>query len=305
MAPYHHRQLFLLTIPTLAALLSYLWYKKKRIGIKSDTGDRIQIEKDIDTVDNRQPNTSTPVTIFRKTDQRKEKSPAAERSFSRSLSGVDSAPIDIILPREHRAKIAPVISDEDLDFEIEKVKSMKNTMESYNKFKSNATTNDSSTHNTNNDTTPKKTPAKEKCTPTKPSISSPKKANLNTPNLPKKNTNKKTNKNNVNHHQQKQPNKQNASSSDISKNVDTEPETKKLYELKIEDPKETKVELTCEEKVQNDCDKNGLVEKENEQLQRQSSERDSANHSPSDVMLASPSLSSISDNHSEVIIIIL
>nr|CAH7750231.1 unnamed protein product [Callosobruchus chinensis] len=38
---------------------------------------------------------------------------------------------------------------------------------------------------------------------------------------------------------------------------------------------------------------------EKEDLQRQSSERDSANHSPSDVMMASPSLSSISDNHSE------
>lgn len=35
-------------------------------------------------------------------------------------------------------------------------------------------------------------------------------------------------------------------------------------------------------------------------LHRKNSGRDSANHSPSDVMLASPSLSSMSDNHSEV-----
>lgn len=45
---------------------------------------------------------------------------------------------------------------------------------------------------------------------------------------------------------------------------------------------------------------NGYKKNEHEDLHRQSSERDSANHSPADVMLASPSLSSISDNHSEV-----
>ncbi|KAI4460876.1 tudor domain containing protein [Holotrichia oblita] len=46
---------------------------------------------------------------------------------------------------------------------------------------------------------------------------------------------------------------------------------------------------------------NSVEEKnvENEEMQRQNVERDSANHSPADVMLASPSLSSISDNHSE------
>lgn len=46
--------------------------------------------------------------------------------------------------------------------------------------------------------------------------------------------------------------------------------------------------------------RNSTGKKEHDELQRQSSERDSANHSPADVMLASPSLSSISDNHSEV-----
>lgn len=300
MAPYHHRQLFLLTIPTLAALLSYLWYKKKRIGIKSDIGDKNHIEiKEEDTVDNKLSySTSTPVKILTEDHNKKEKSPSIDRSFSRSLSGVDSAPIDIILPREHRAKITPIISDEDLDLEIEKIKSMKNTMEPYNKFKA-TTANSSSCNSTmNNDTTPKKSSIKDKCTPTKSVESSPKKTNLNASNVTKKNSNKKINKNVS--HQQKHQIKQRTDECDVTKNTNLDKtidkSENKLCELKIEDPKEKK-NLNDQEKVH----QNELVDKQTEQLQRQSSERDSANHSPSDVMLASPSLSSISDNHSEVI----
>lgn len=53
-------------------------------------------------------------------------SPSASKQFNRSLSGMETAPIDIIYPKELKASKSSslVISDEDLDLEIEKVKSV-------------------------------------------------------------------------------------------------------------------------------------------------------------------------------------
>lgn len=281
MAPYHPRQLFLLTIPTLAALLSYFWYKKKRIGIESDLCDKNNSQEE--RIDFNQERSSTPIKITAEETKIAE-SPVSEKSFSRSLSGVDSAPIDIILPKDHRAKIAPVISDEDLDLEIEKIKLMKNSMEPYNKFKSTTPTKPVTEKM-------KSPPIKEMTTP------SPKKSNtVNAVSTSKKNnTNKKNNKNGFQHQPVKQTETETKNKDNIEKEVTAS--QSKLCDLKIGNGKEKS--KNKKKQVKEKENKKESVEKEND-IQRQSSERDSANHSPSDVMLASPSLSSISDNHSEV-----
>lgn len=273
MAPSQPRQLLVLSIVPIIALLSYFWYKKKKIGIGSDAGDTNK-EKSIIREECSSKETTTPVKILQETSE----SPISEKSFSRSLSGVDSAPIDIILPKEHRAKVAPLISDEDLDLEIEKIKSMKNSMEPY-KFKVSTTTTES----------PKKSPLKEKTIkPTTPK----KQNNIANTTSSKKNSDKKNNMNGSIQEKDKSVDVKDASNKG-SQNDGCVVE-KKLCELKLEN---TKCHTKKSKKNQHHINKGSEQETE---LQRQSSERDSANHSPADVMLASPSLSSISDNHSEV-----
>ncbi|RZC35495.1 KH domain-containing protein C56G2.1 [Asbolus verrucosus] len=202
MAPTHSRQLLIWTIPTIAVIFSYFWYRRKRIGPKTDPGDTSSTDTASETA--AKPTASAPST---------------NRTFSRSLSGVDSAPIDIIIPPKLKAaKSNPVvISDEDLDLEIEKIKSMRYGG-SIDLRKSN-----SSSESTKKEASVKKSPImaqkvpEEKC-----GVSLPKES------------------------------------------------------VKVEEKSPVSIDI-----------------------QRQNSDRDSANHSPADVMLASPSLSSISDNHSE------
>lgn len=254
MAPSHSRQLLVWTLPTIAVLLSYLWYKKKRIGARSDPGDttiqrkvlvsckplkeELLEKKDAATVINTPQATPT-------------------RTFSRSLSGVESTPIDIIIPPELRAsKSAPiVISDEDLDFEIEKIKSMRNG----NLFglKKEVSPKALETSPKTQELPKLRTPSPVKETPVK----------INT----KGKKNKK------------------------------EKESAKVVQKDMAVVEEKLTSLKIDEKQQNEHKSvsNGTTKPEID-LRRQSSERDSANHSPSDVMMASPSLSSISDNHSEV-----
>lgn len=286
MAPFHPRQLFLLSIPTLAALLGYFWYKKRRIGIGSDPGDKSNVG--IDEISNPGSSRSTPVKIT--DDPKKHDSPGSDKSFSRSLSGVDSAPIDIILPKEHRAKVAPVISDEDLDLEIEKIKSMKNSSAEPFKLKPSAsvTTTDS---------------MKEKMPTPSPKNS----LNLiSSPSKPLGDSNMNKNKNNNNKDMEMEMEEVSVEKRVIATET-------KLCELKIESnnnlsngnvkekgkKKKKQQQQQQQEKVEEKQSKSIVVLEQEHEL-RQSSERDSANHSPSDVMLASPSLSSISDNHSEV-----
>lgn len=246
MAPSHSRQLLVWTFPTIAILLSYLWFKRKRIGVRSDPGGT--------NVDNKQQEqqeeTTNSVQIPKVTT-------TPEKKFSRSLSGVETAPIDIIIPRELRSvKSNPVvISDEDLDFEIEKIKSMKN--EKFNRSKT-----------LNNSNTGEKATVKEK---------SP---------LP---VNKVEGFNKV---------VETKKSEQVEKKVEEMAQDiacveQKLSNLKLGNNSKKKG------KSKGGCNKT-TIKSEHEDFQRQSSERDSANHSPADVMLASPSLSSISDNHSEV-----
>lgn len=262
MAPSHSRQLLVWTLPTIAVLFSYLWYKKKRIGARSDTGD----------TENQQGigNTRKIEKPSEKEEKRTESEPVStpsspNRSFSRSLSGVETAPIDIVIPPSLRSTRSNpvVISDEDLDLEIEKIKSMKNGTLSRSKAENSLTKQPQSK-------TP--SPLKENPSP-KTRTPSPLKENTTTVRA-KKGNNKK------------EPAEM--AQKDIAVVED------KLTSLKINNNNNNKETPKKREH------RNSTGKKEHDELQRQSSERDSANHSPADVMLASPSLSSISDNHSEV-----
>lgn len=254
MAPSHSRQLLAWTFPTIAILLSYLWFKKRRIGALSDPGGT----KQQITVETSERATKEPEKTPKKT----------ERSFSRSLSGVDTAPIDIVLPRELRlAKSASiVISDEDLDLEIEKIRSMKTYSEPLNKPKPASVAKQTSS--------PVKTPSspKKDSIPTSPvkslvlNISQTESVDQNTPKMAQK---------------------------------DVVSVDEKFGALKLGNKESPKKKNKKQGKT-TVVNTNSSQDNHPDEVHRQSSERDSANHSPADVMLASPSLSSISDNHSEV-----
>ncbi|CAG9864954.1 unnamed protein product [Phyllotreta striolata] len=244
MAPYHTRQLLAWTLPTVAALLSYLWFKRKRIGAQSDPGKEDSPDNTADiTTDS--PSKETTVERTEVIDCKSSPS-TPNRSFSRSLSGVESTPIDIIIPPELRASKSSsrVVSDEDLDIEIEKIKSMK-------------------------------TGALFTSQPDSPKLVI-KEANANV-----------TVSANAGKSSKKRVFKK-VSGKMAQKDIAIVEE--KLTNLKVK---------TKEAGKKKDFRNSKNVNKENEDVHRQNSERDSANHSPSDVMLASPSLSSISDNHSE------
>lgn len=250
MAPNFTRQLLVLSLPTLAVLLSYFWFKKKRIGARSDPGitddtpdsARESIEKEEKEEVPGEP--STPV-----------------KGFSRSLSGVETTPIDIVLPPRLRAsRSSPiVISDEDLDVEIEKIKSMRSGPLFGSKPETPSPPQITAT-------TPEKTP----------------------PACVEENNNKKAPKN--------KKNKKKMAQKDMA--VVEE----KLNSMKLSKNNNGKDTSFKKDKNKKKNNNNNVEEEHNteRELQRQSSERDSANHSPSDAMLASPTLSSISDNHSEV-----
>ncbi|KAJ8917581.1 hypothetical protein NQ315_000064 [Exocentrus adspersus] len=263
MAPSHSRQLLAWTLPTIAVLFSYLWYKKRRIGARSDTGDTEnkqgignsqKIEKEVEE-NKTEIKQSKPVSV----------NSSPNRSFSRSLSGVESAPIDIPPSLRSTRSNPVVISDEDLDLEIEKIKSMKNSTLSRSKIEGNCM---------QPEQLKAPSPPKEKTSPKSKSPSPQKEA-----------TAVEAKKGDNNRIKSKQEQAKMA-----QKDIAVVEE--KLTTMKINNNNN-------KENPNKRQHRNSAGKKEYEELQRQSSERDSANHSPADVMLASPSLSSISDNHSE------
>lgn len=256
MAPIPSRQLLAWTLPTIAALLSYLWYKRKRIGVRSDPGQQTSKEQfQSDKI-------SSEAELKRdKIITDTESTP--NRKFSRSLSGVESTPIDIVLPPQLRASRSTpkVISDEELDLEIEKIKSMRNgSLFSNSKIESSLSPQQQQGEN-----------LKVQQTPSPPK----REPNLTPPTSDQKIKNKK------------QKNKM------VRKEIEMVSE--QINSLNISNNRSSPEKHHVHE---NDDNSNG--HKSELDFQRQSNERDSANHSPADVMLASPSLSIISDNHSEV-----
>lgn len=279
MAPSHSRQLLVWTFPTIAILLSYLWFKRKRIGVRSDPGGGISLDKEEELIEKsavkRTEDTSVPVP---------KTSSTPERKFSRSLSGVETAPIDIVIPRELRSiKSNPVvIPDEDLDFEIEKIKSMKN--ETFNRSRA---LNNSATSGGSNEKSP---PKDNKITKSETPVS---KVEITNNNNSRNNNNNNTIERKVNMVEKKVE-----TAGKMAQDIVRVEQKLNNLKLGIKENSKKKGKKGGNKIGKNNTNVNSGSERE--ELQRQSSERDSANHSPADVMLASPSLSSISDNHSEV-----
>ncbi|KRT85600.1 K Homology domain containing protein, partial [Oryctes borbonicus] len=279
MAPTQPRQLLVWTLPTIALILSYFWFKKKRIQAKSDQNSSV-------SADTSQRNSKSLKDELEQaiTDTTDAGNSSPNRSFSRSLSGVDTAPIDIIRPRELRShKSNPiVISDEDLDLEIQKIKSMKSA--AAEPFKRSRSSNDADTI--------KKTPSIEiKTSPvgnpeTKEFTSVTPESFISTPITPK----------------YKSPKVIKCTPQKIILSSSTSPMAQKHAKPAEEKFETTKMEaLDTTDGPKKLPTPNSIEERnvESEDIQRQNPDRDSANHSPADIMLASPSLSSISDNHSE------
>lgn len=126
MAPSHSRQLLVWTLPTIVGLLSYLWFRRKRLGVRSDPGGTSGKVTGIEKQSSEESKSKVDESVE---EEVKGSVNSSEKKFSRSLSGVETEPIDIIIPRELRSvKSNPVhISDEELDQHIEKIKSMKST----------------------------------------------------------------------------------------------------------------------------------------------------------------------------------
>lgn len=289
MAPSHSRQLLVWTFPTIAIVLSYLWFKRKRIGLRSDPGGvELPVQKEEAVKQEQQP-----------VEVDKPRQSSEKISFSRSLSGVETAPIDIIIPKQHRlAKSQPIIiSDEDLDFEIEKIKLMSDA-EHFNKPFQTIKQQEKSPEKENFIVSKTPSPKEEKNTPpptlvvkspeitpaetsevtpveSTPDLTTPVKLSDPTPAV----------NNSVTKSEKKTKSKM------AQKDVVCD----KFRNMKLKDSPKKKNKNKS--KVATSNINNNVV---HEDIQRQSSERDSANHSPAEVMLASPSLSSISDNHSEV-----
>ncbi|XP_065172359.1 KH domain-containing protein akap-1-like isoform X2 [Atheta coriaria] len=268
MAPSYSRQLLVFAVPTIAVLLTYFWFKRKRGVKQSDPGDSPSIAE-------------TKLTS-NKTSELQEVSNTPTKSIATPSGGnidrsprvlsTPSTPIDIIIPRELRSqRTSPiVISDEDLDIEIEKVKSMRSYSSEHYKLSGGSDTIDgiSTTSSTSSRTPAKKAKAKVQ----QPEDAMPAgklDSQVKSKNQMKTNAEKKKGK------------------MTPVKKVEEE-----LSNMKLNQESETQEEVKVE---------NGRKEEQANAHaeERQSSERDSANHSPADVMLASPSLSCISDNHSE------
>lgn len=114
MSPAHtQRHLLVWSLPTIAVLLSFLWYKRRKNSIRADSGG---IDPGTSTrLSEPAPEQDAKVTSSKST------TPSKPVPYSRSLSGIESTPIDIKTPRS----VPLVISDTELDLEIEKIRSMK------------------------------------------------------------------------------------------------------------------------------------------------------------------------------------
>ncbi|KAB0794664.1 hypothetical protein PPYR_11503 [Photinus pyralis] len=258
MAPSHSRHLLVWTTLPIAILLSYLWFKRKRTETTSDP------QKSTELVNQEEQN-QVAVENVEKVEC------TSVKTLKRSISGVESSPIDIVFPPELKSTKSSqlMISDEDLDLEIEKIKSMKTTsnpsVERLNSKKDNQPNSVVESESTERSTNLMAT-----ASPKKQSTNLKKDANKTMETIENKNVKSPLNKNKKG----KMPQK------DVGATL-----RKKFNTLKVE-ANVTQKFTTSGADADQETDK-------------QSSERDSANHSPADVMLASPSLSCISDSHSE------
>lgn len=279
MAPSHSRHLLVWTTLPIAILLSYLWFKRKRTETTSDP-------QELPEVITRKEEDQTISESVEKLET------TSDKIIKRSLSGVESSPIDIVFPPELKSTKSSevVISDEDLDLEIEKIKSMKSTtkssVERYSSTKKDIEP-DSTVDCIKKESPPKLmatavTPKKQATNPIKDVKKEEKveNKNLKPSQPPAKKEGKVENKN-----LKPLPNKSRKGKM-VEKDVSTNLK-KKFNSLKMEADSTQNLTASTVATVMD------------QEIDKQNGERDSANHSPADVMLASPSLSCISDSHSE------
>ncbi|XP_019873803.2 KH domain-containing protein akap-1 isoform X2 [Aethina tumida] len=296
MAPSHSRQFLAWSLPTIAVILSYLWYKKKRIGAKSDPGE-LSAAEELKATENGDKEKQSQSQLE---DQVDEALKTPQKLFNRSLSGVETSPIDIVVPKQLRSKSKSnpvIISDEDLDVEIEKVRSMKSNG---NLSRQNSTPTKSGTPSPVQEKQP--SPVIESFSPVKQSVvQSPIKIRSPAKEAPivfQKVTHPQQLKQLQQQQQPTQTNKQRKSKKG-KKQLKAAAAAAAMAQKDIAVVEEKLANMQIGNKENTAPPKNGTTTRQRTDSQRRSSERDSANHSPADVMLASPSLSSISDNHSE------
>ncbi|XP_023947873.2 A-kinase anchor protein 1, mitochondrial isoform X2 [Bicyclus anynana] len=267
------RQLLMWSVPSIAVLLGIFWFKKKREYAKSDPGGREKIKSLKEELAEA---LSAEAELI-------QASPLAK--IERSL--IKSAPIDIIPNGSGSLRSSPLeMTDEEIDLEIEKI-SRKKSLEKEKRMSLNPESKMEQFLPLNNSvivahaTTP--------CLSFKSEII----FNKNDDNM----TNEHIEDNNANIHIDEdilvdsvplQPDS--TKCDDVSEDIATEEST-------VTDNEDLTVNNNVEES--NNVEPNESGNRFSASQNRTISERDSANHSPVDPMLASPSTCNFSDNHSE------
>ncbi|CAH2263991.1 A-kinase anchor protein 1, mitochondrial isoform X2 [Pararge aegeria] len=270
MAPCRH--LLMWSVPSIAVLLGIFWFKKKREYAKSDPGGRERIKS-------------------LKEELAEALSAEAELIQASPLGKIErsvikSAPIDIILNGSGSQRSSPLeMTDEEIDLEIEKI-SRKKSLDKEKRMSLNPESNmDQYCSQNSVIVTASKATV---CLSFKSELS----CNRNEDNISCQNTDE----DNVNIHVNENINVDSVTLQADSTKCDV------LSEDRFEESIVTDEELPVNNDVVEESDNIEPSESGNRfsaSQNRTISERDSANHSPVDPMLASPSTCNFSDSHSE------
>lgn len=269
------RQVLMWSVPSIAVLLGIFWFRKKREFAKSDPGGRERIKslkEELAEVLNAEAE-AIKASPLSKTDR----------------SIIKSTPIDIVPNGSGSQRSSPLeLTDEEVDMEIEKI-IRKKSLEKNNKRMSfndkHLVVSSSSKQPTfvvNNESSPVflSLQTERNCTKDDVDAYSVKVVNEDTA-IMKENIHNKSEKD---------------TSQDCTKNDTIKSEMNAGEESAVTDTEELNI---IDNVVDEPCDSNNSENRFSAPQTRRISERDSANHSPVDPMLASPSMCHFSDNHSE------
>lgn len=274
------RQLLMWSVPSIAVLLGIFWFRKKREYAKSDPGGRERIKSLKEEL----------AEALNAQAEAKRTSPLgkAERSV------IKSAPIDIVPNGINSQRSSPLeLTDEEVDLEIEKIirkKSIekeKRMSAGFDKFSSMSLSS-------------KELPFTQKdiapvCS-TLPNVVSCRKSNGKL--SPLKTNEGHThviNAHDIPGHSEEGFMQQHSTKLDVAVSAMSTAEDSNVAD--VEDSNINNINVIDEPSDSNESDNRFSTAQS-----RHISERDSANHSPVDPMLASPSMCHFSDNHSEVIV---
>lgn len=266
------RQLLLWSVPSIAVLLGIFWFKKKREYAKSDPGGRERLKslkEELAEALNAQVEAQR-LSPVGKADQ----------------SVIKSAPIDIIPNGSNSQRSSPFdLTDEEIDIEIDKIirkkslekeKRMSTGFDSHNLVSKSCTIVPSFSV--------KKETQSIMCSPLKTSLTCEEKANSSS-------LDDEDSQNTCN---------LSVESDNLIQNISTKSSvtTEKANESNIAE--DTTEKNNVIDDIEEPIDSNDNHNRFSTEQTRHISERDSANHSPVDPLLASPSMCHFSDNHSEV-----